>query len=351
MNIIMFGAGAIGSFIGALLQLTGHEVGIVGREAHVRAIQQHGLTLEDRLTKTTFNVRFSAVGSTLSELLSDFPCPDWVVVTTKAWANMAVAQSLQKEKQRLHLMKNQKNTKLCVFQNGMGNELPFFELLGVRVVFRGVTAHGCYVKEPGHVVHVGEGFSNLGLVSKELVENSMMESSRNYVSNEYQEKASSSWIEEGKKFCNVLTNAGLKCEWEDDLLPTLYTKLAVNCVINSLTAVFEVPNGELTENQHVRPIFDRLLFEVATFVHQLCPKLSPSYITEKVLQVVSRTAPNYSSTLQDLFKGRKTEIDYLCGYLLSQAQKRHVDLPQVALLLAIIKFKEEKNVRRAITST
>ncbi len=340
MRVIIFGAGAMGSFIGALLQTSGHEVGLLGRSHHLQAIKKAGLVLEDHLSDTTLTVHFSALATSLPELLEKLPNPDWIIITTKAWANENVSMTLRAEMHRLKMMEDANGTMLCLFQNGMGNELPFLKALKIQTIFRGVTAHGCHLKSPGHVSHVGMGFSKLGLINRHGIESLETEPEENM----------DQVIEKGKLLCRMLTRAGMPCDWEDDLLPSLYMKLAVNCVINSLTAVFEVPNGELVKNEFVLSIFEQVLDEVSSMVHLLCPKLSRSQIIDSVLEVVEKTAMNYSSTLQDLMSGRRTEIDYLCGYLLSRAREKRIPLPHVSMLMAIIKFKEERHVNRAIAT-
>lgn len=351
MEVIIFGAGAIGSFIGALFQLQGNVVGLVGRADHVSAIKKQGLILEDSLSKTTLTVQFSHVATTLAELLTELPSPDWIIITTKAWANETISRILLQENHRLQIMNGPDSTKIALFQNGMGNELPFLKQLKLPVIYRGVTAHGCLFKKPGHVTHVGVGFTKLGLISKKmLLDSSNLGSNVELLREQLGQQRHESLLQEGKKLCSTLTEAGMACEWEDDLLPSLYMKMAVNCVINSLTAVFEVPNGEISVNAHVRPIFEHVLDEVGRSIHVLCPRLSLPEIKDTVLQVVTQTAANYSSTLQDLLAGRKTEIDYLCGYLLSRAKERNMYLPHLATLMAIIKTREERgNVKHAST--
>ncbi len=113
----------------------------------------------------------------------------------------------------------------------------------------------------------------------------------------------------------------------------------VNAIINPLTAIWNQPNGALLE--HIE--------EVAALCQELHPLLVKQGLSEtpetwcrQVLQVADRTAQNFSSMHQDIVHHRKTEIDYITGYLLQQAEKQGLDLPGHRELYLKIKALESR---------
>ena len=109
-------------------------------------------------------------------------------------------------------------------------------------------------------------------------------------------------------------------------------KLAVNAVINPLTAVLRCHNGELVSNPLYLPQLQALAAEVADLYQQLHWPLSQN-LSERVQQVAQATAANRSSTLQDILAARPTELVFICGYLQQQAQSLGLTLPLTARLM------------------
>lgn len=117
-----------------------------------------------------------------------------------------------------------------------------------------------------------------------------------------------------------------------DIHTHLRTKLAINAVINPLTALLHCPNGELLSQANYRQQLLALSDEVAALYQALNWHL-PQPLTELVLNVAQRTAHNRSSTLQDVLNQRPTELPYISGYLQKQAQTLGMELPITTQLL------------------
>ncbi|WP_205323239.1 ketopantoate reductase family protein [Saccharospirillum mangrovi] len=121
----------------------------------------------------------------------------------------------------------------------------------------------------------------------------------------------------------------LTLEWRDDLLPTLWLKLAVNAVINPLTAWHGLRNGELLDAQW-RTEIETLCAEIQT-VARACQQILPNDLVERVLAVATATAHNHSSMRLDVEAGRHNEIDFINGYLVRQGYEAGVKTPRLAL--------------------
>ncbi|MFV0478039.1 MAG: 2-dehydropantoate 2-reductase [Parahaliea sp.] len=200
-------------------------------------------------------------------------------------------------------------TEVVLLSNGMGfadelkSRLPY-----LNPVF-GTTTDGAYRKDGWHIIHAGNGSTHLGRAGQTVAP---------------------AWFEPWRK--------GLgNCQWTPTIDTLLWRKLAINCVINPLTAIHRCHNGQLID----RPA-------LAMQVHLLCQELSGIYqslgqheaareLEQQVLCVIRATANNRSSMLQDITAGRPTEIDYITGFVVAQAQAKNLAAPLNEALLTKVK--------------
>lgn len=125
---------------------------------------------------------------------------------------------------------------------------------------------------------------------------------------------------------------------EADYKEMLIKKLVVNSVINPLTAILKVKNGELIHNPYYFEIFNKL-FEECSLVLGL--KNREEYF-QNLLTVCEKTANNYSSMYKDLENGRPTEIDAILGYLLELSKSKNIEAPLIHNYYHCIKGKEQE---------
>ena len=128
---------------------------------------------------------------------------------------------------------------------------------------------------------------------------------------------------------SLITPAGpMPVDWHEDLLPTLWMKLAINAVINPITAWNGLTNGELLAPQW-RPEIVALCAEIAA-VAAACQQALPDDLAERVLAVARQTSANHSSMRVDVDAGRATEIDFINGYLVRQGYEAGVKTPRLS---------------------
>ena len=125
--------------------------------------------------------------------------------------------------------------------------------------------------------------------------------------------------------------------WHNDIGNASWRKLAVNCVINPLTALYDCPNGQL---RNYPEEVELISAEVAAVMAREGHHASPEDLLAYVWQVIDSTANNISSMLQDVRAQRQTEIDYISGYLLKRARAHGVAVPENARLFEQVKRKE-----------
>jgi 2-dehydropantoate 2-reductase len=148
----------------------------------------------------------------------------------------------------------------------------------------------------------------------------------------------------------------------------LWSKLAINCTITTIGALTGDTLGELVKDARIRKVFLRTYSEVVDTAEALGITLeriatNPSllylprganfvqtFIKDVLVRLVGRRyGKQKSSSLQSLQRGRKTEIDYLNGYVVQQAQKVDVPTPVNAALVTMIKEIEggQRQIARA----
>jgi 2-dehydropantoate 2-reductase len=291
MQIVVIGAGAIGSVYGAKLSAR-HDVTLVGRPDHVRAIQQNGLRLEGGTVGT-----YALTATTRLESVAP---GSLVLVTTKvndtAAAMAPVAPLLPADA-----------TILCV-QNGLYSERIVRDLVGGDVVtLRVITQFGGSVRNPGVVSDVVNGYT--------LVEPHPRAS----------------------HLAAVLTESGLDGRVTDDMKRDMWRKVIFNCVINPITAIVGSPVGGISAPGLV-PLNRLVIDECLAVARADGVEFDVDFVA--VIDEIFGKLTNVASTLQDLTKGRSTEIDHLNGAVAALGAGYGIDCPVNRALTSIIKALE-----------
>ncbi len=195
------------------------------------------------------------------------------------------------------------SSQIFVLQNGMGTLEKVNLLLADKInqehIFPGINTHGCYLskKTDGmtEVIHAGSG----GLIF-----------GHNFLKTTHSKEPAS---------FRDLKQLPLKAQWSIDILQQLWLKLAINAAINPVTAINQCKNGELNRSSALKHLVEQLCQETALLFKMLGIKISLHDILTNVHNVSEKTADNYSSMLQDIRTGNRTEIEAINGYLLTKA--------------------------------
>lgn len=196
-------------------------------------------------------------------------------------------------------------------QNGLNNIEILNRFLGQERVALGVMTIGAYLLAPGVVKQAGDGEITLG---------------------EHPRLG---------RVTELLTKAGFSLASTQNLNGLIWGKLVINAAINPLSALFEIPNGEIVNNPYTRRIMREIVTEVVAVAQAQGISLTFPDATEAVEAVVYRTAENRSSMLQDIQRGAPTEIDAICGAIVQAGEKTGVETPINRLLWQLIKAKVE----------
>lgn len=221
------------------------------------------------------------------------PPYSYILLPVKAYAIVDAVQQL------LPLMTE--NAQLVLSHNGMGTIEKVLPLLKPE---QGLwflsTSHGAFKPNNSTVVHSGIGQSVLGPLNQAA-------------------SAQQGVVQAMQAALGPLVLM-------EDIRPALWLKLAVNAVINPMTALHQCKNGDLSQPHYAAAV--KLLIEEFVLVAQASGQhLSVDAVQNRVHQVIEQTAENYSSMQQDFAKGRRSELDYITGFLLKQAEQHQLQLP------------------------
>lgn len=305
-RILVAGAGAIGSVFGGLLSLCGHEVTLLGRADHMGAISRQGL----RIQGIWGNHRCQSlrVATSPAECGTGF---DAVLVTVKSYDTANVAALLpQWVHERCHVIS---------LQNGLGNLeilarwVNPVRVLGGRVIF------GARVVCPG--------------VSEVTVSAEPVRVGAYRPSNAAANEAAALWAA-------TFSKAGIAAEPCGSIQAELWSKVFYNAALNPLGALLRCDYGWLAQNKDTRAIMNCVIDEAfAVAKAERVPlrwESAESYRAEFYSVLVQRTATHRSSMLQDLERGKQTEIDAINGEVWKRGRRHGLLTPFNALLTRLV---------------
>lgn len=293
MEIIVLGAGAIGSLYGAKLA-PANEVTLVGRAAHVAAVNEQGLRvegLEPQVARIRATTAIDQIGANALILL-----------TTKVPDSSAALSPIAP-------LVHDDTTILCL-QNGLGSEEIARAALGDRgTVLRGFTQLGAIFTGPGVIHYMAPGYT--------LIE---------------QHPRSDA-------VASALNAAGLDCRISPDIARDIWYKLVLNCVVNPITAVLGCEVGGIA-NPGLDPLKQLVIDECLAVATTQGLTFDINFLRE--IAEIFGSSRNIASMLQDLRRGHATEIDYMNGAVAALGARHGVPCPVNAALTSIIKTMEAK---------
>jgi len=128
------------------------------------------------------------------------------------------------------------------------------------------------------------------------------------------------------------------------VVEALWTKLVVNCAYNALSAIAQLPYGRMIKVEGVVDIMREAVDECVDVATRSGIAV-PEDIIETVLGIAASMPNQYSSTAQDLARGKATEIDHLNGYVVRKAREIGVAARANRTLLVAVKLLEGRTAR------
>jgi 2-dehydropantoate 2-reductase len=289
--VLVAGAGAVGSVLGGLLAQAGSAVTLLGRATHLDAIREHGLEIEGLFGD--HRVRDLRLVSDARDLRGTFGL---VLLTVKSHDTAGMITAVAP-----HVAAD---GYLLSAQNGLGNLETATAVLGARRVLGARVIFGAELPAPGRV--------RVTVHAAPVLVGSPDPGDR--------ERTAAA-----ERWAAAFARAGIPSAPTANLVGELWAKVFYNAALNPLGALLGVPYGHLAEDADTRAIMDRVIDEAfavarATDVRLGWPDAS-AYRDVFYRELVPSTAAHRSSMLQDLERGRPTEIEALNGYVARRASE------------------------------
>ncbi|WP_252178495.1 2-dehydropantoate 2-reductase [Endozoicomonas sp. 4G] len=305
----IIGAGSMGCLWTAQLLKAGMKATLLVREQRLRSLNIAHNIARPILTVDEWDGATHRYPIKLNSPESLTDSITHLLVCTKAQDAEAAVQSLAGQ------LSDQ--CQILLMQNGMGSQQAIARQFCSQTVWAASTTEGAWMKDALHVCHAGSGSTWVGPVD--------------------QEPDDSVW----QALKGVLEQLPLDIQFTHQIEQKLWDKLAINCAINGLTALYDCRNGELLNSKERQQRLAALTEEV-TQVRQSAGVPGSGNLLELVHQVCRDTAMNHSSTCMDARRGRDTELAFINGYLIEQAEKLGVETPANRRLM---KALTELNIR------
>jgi 2-dehydropantoate 2-reductase len=345
-SILIAGSGAMACLFAARLSAAGIQVTLLDEwEAGLQALAVHGVRLVNP-DGTTASYPVHIVRQAAD--CNPAPC---VLVLVKSWQTTRIAHQLSGCLADDGLA--------VTLQNGLGNREALQEVLGESRVSLGVTTLGATLIGPGIVRPGGDGKIVLAKqrFNKKVNTSETIESSpgqiatvacgRNHSAalprNDNQVMQSDeAGISRIVALANIFMRAGFRVEFSDQPEALLWGKLVVNAAINPITALLNIPNGEILDREAARQVMVAAAKEAAEVARARGFCLPFADPVEEAEKVARQTATNRSSMLQDILRGAPTEIDAICGAIVREGEGLDIPTPINWTLFNLIKAKVEK---------
>jgi 2-dehydropantoate 2-reductase len=139
----------------------------------------------------------------------------------------------------------------------------------------------------------------------------------------------------------ALTEAGCPTTVSDDVRGALWSKLVLNCAYNAVSAIAQRPYGENVPSPGIRQVMDDVVAECKAVAAADGVRL-PADLDVAVRRIAETMPTQFSSTAQDLARGKPTEIDYLNGLVMRRGQAHGIPTPVNRALWSLVKLLESK---------
>ncbi|MCC6710327.1 MAG: 2-dehydropantoate 2-reductase [Gammaproteobacteria bacterium] len=317
MKLAVYGAGAIGGFIGARLAASGVEVSLVARGAQRAAIVEHGLTL--RSAEGELKVRVPCVDDP-----AELGAQDYVLIALKAHSVAAVVERLPA---LFHA-----DTAVIWAVNGLpwwyfhGLEGPYRDtriasvdadgslsrIIGARRIIGCVVYPACEVVAPGVIQHLEGDRFTLGEPSGEKTARV-------------------------SALSDALRNAGFKAPVRREIRDELWVKLWGNLSFNPISALTGATLDVICNDPGTRAVARAMMVEAQTIAEALGVKFAID--VDKRIAGAAAVGAHKTSMLQDLERGRKLETDALVAAVAELGRLVGVATPTIATVLALVEAR------------
>lgn len=290
MKIAVIGSGGVGGFYGLKLVRAGHDVTFVARGAHLKAMQESGLHIENE----------SGIAESLPsvKVTDDIPSleqPDLIIIAVKMWDLEEIATTLKKIAGP--------RTAILSLQNGVIKDIILKRIFGEEAVMGGVAYVATSIGRPGVIKQVGP-MQRIKL-------------------GEYNGRRT----ERSQDLVKAFASMGVDATLADDIERVLWEKYSFLVGLSSMTCLTHLTIGPVRAHEGSRALLESIFGEVVSLARARGVRLPPDYASQ-CMQLADDVAYSMTSSMfHDLEKGNRLELPWLSGGVVSLAQEASVPVP------------------------
>ena len=300
-TVVVVGAGAVGSYFGGLLARAGRDVTLMARPEHVKAIQENGLYMECQSFKEHVPVKASTEYKSIAGA-------DLILFCVKSPDTESVAKEIKP-----YLAEG---SIILSLQNGVDNCERIKTVLS-NPTYPAVVYVATGMAGPGHVKHFGRG---------ELV-----------IGDPDDREAC---LDQLSGIQDYLNKGNVPCSISKKIKHDMWLKFLVNCSYNAISGIGQIEYGQIVQAKHTNDLIGQIIKEFLAVAEKEGINISLEQAILANEQIAKTMAKQKSSTAQDLMKHKKTEIDYLNGYIVRCGMAHQIPTPANQSVYALVKMLE-----------
>ena len=313
MKTLIIGTGAVGCAVAIAAADSGMETAVLARGATAEYIREHGRKRTGIVGDIVISPEQIKVYENYDSIGSGF---DYIVVAVKTMANETVAEELAKHRGIVG-----ETGRIIIFQNGWGNDEPYLKYYPASQIFNARVITGFERTSPG--------VTNVTVHTAPILLGSLHGES----------------IKELEPLARAISDSGIPSETSEELVQALWAKMLYNTTLNPLGAILNMSYGELASSEYLVSIMNSLITETFAVMdaagYQTFWKNPEEYQKIFYSKLVPDTFAHRASTLQDIEKRQKTEINTLNGCIQRIGIKYGVPTPTHDMIVKMIRGIED----------
>ena len=290
MKIAVFGAGAVGCYLGGRLTQAVDEVIFIARGKHLQALKNDGLKVD------SINGDFIVNPVIATDTPEEVGIVDMVLVTVKAWQVSAAAKSMQSMVGP--------DTFVLPIQNGVEAPSQLAEILGLEHVLGGLCAFISYVVKPGHICHAG---------TDPVIRFAELDNSRS---------------DRVNHLAGVFERTpGITANIPSDINAAMWQKFLLITAWSGLGAITRVPVGVFRSQPETRRMLEKAMIEIVDVAKARGISL-PENVIAKTLEFIDALPSGGTASMQrDIMNGKPSELESQAGAVVRLGQEIGIDTP------------------------
>lgn len=302
MKILVLGAGAMGCLYGGLLKENGNDVTLLDvSKQHVEAINKNGLVLE-----TESGEKIIPIVAKYAQEVSEIP--ELLIVFTKTIHSKSALESIKKY--------IGPSTIVLSLQNGLGNDEIIEKFVPLDRIIIGTTNFPSDLVKAGCVKSKGKGSTKImscsGVVTEQL-----------------------------QTIETIFNDAGFNCVITKDVFVSIWEKVAFNSACNALTAVARLKLGDVGGTEEGKALARSIANEVVSVANKKNINANANNVIKLIEQDFIEHAGHMPSMMQDVLASRTTEIEFINGAVVREAEKLGMEVPVTKVLFQLISILQQ----------